>query len=70
MTAFHYFNQFIPRIKSMLLYSNTIGMAQNFLLVVVISILWLIKVASKDHLGVMTTMGLRIIMRGRLCELT
>jgi hypothetical protein len=54
----------------MLLYSNTIGMAQNFLLVVVISILWLIKVASKDHLGVMTTMGLRIIMRGRLCELT
>jgi hypothetical protein len=30
ITAFHYFNQFMPRIKSIVLSSSTIGIAQNF----------------------------------------
>jgi hypothetical protein len=31
ITAFHYFNQFMPRIKSIVLSSSTIDIAQNFL---------------------------------------
>jgi hypothetical protein len=39
ITAFHYFNQFMPRIKSIALSSSTTGIAQNFLPKIVTCIL-------------------------------
>lgn len=65
-----FFNHFIPRTKSMLISSNTMGMDKKFLLVNIMFILWLIKVASNSPLGVVTIMGLHIIMRGRPYKIT
>lgn len=46
------------------------GMDKKFLPVNVMFILWLIKVASNSPLGVVTIMGLHIIMRGRPYKIT
>jgi hypothetical protein len=54
----------------MLLYSSNMGVDKKFLPKIVISIWWLIKVSSIGTLGVITTMGLCIIIRGRSCKLT
>jgi hypothetical protein len=70
ITALHFFNHAIPRIKSMLLSSSTMGMAQKFLPKIVMFISWHTKFASIGPLGVTITMGLHIFRRGRSCELT
>jgi hypothetical protein len=54
----------------MLLSSNTMGMDQNSLPMIIIVNRLLIRFATIDPLGVITTMGFCIVRRGKLCELT
>jgi hypothetical protein len=57
ITSFAFLNHDMPRIRSILLSSNTIGMDQNSLPMIVIVNQLLIKFASIGPLGMITTMG-------------
>jgi hypothetical protein len=69
ITTLHFCNQVIPRIKSMFFLFSTMGVDQKFLPKIVMSIWWLIKVASIGPLGVVTTMGLRMAAPAATTEL-
>jgi hypothetical protein len=61
ITAFAFLNHDIPRIISMLLSSNTIGMYQNSHPMIDSVNLLVIKFTSIGPLGVITTMGFCIV---------